>query len=607
MSDETADEPDAGAPRRRTYQDVDVSGQEWGSDLIADVLKAYGWEYVSFNPGASFRGIEESIVNYNDDTPTVIETPHEGLSVSIAHGHAKATGQPALCILHDVVGTLHGTMSLYNAYADRVPVVALSGTGPLQKSKRRPWIDWIHTALNQGEMVREFTKWDDQPAAIDGVVESLARAHRVADTKPKGPTYVTFDHDIQEGEMDEPVEIPDLEKLGAPSRMGPDPEAVEEAADLLVEAETPVVLADQLGDSEVAVEALVDLAEDLGAAVVDPRRRRFSFPNTHPMDLSGTEVYREADLILALDVWSLDYTLTDTDRTRHINTDAIDPDTKIVDVGTQELEVSSLVADYYDRRETDVSMLADTELAVPAIRDAVRERLEADDAARRRAEERFEAFAERHDAQREAWLEQAEEEWDEEPISVARLAGEVWDLIEDERWVLVNGKLRGWSHRLWDIDEYDSYVGGDSGGGGVGYGIGAAIGAALAYEDSDRVPVNLQTDGDLMFYPNALWTMGHYQVPMLNVIHNNQSLYNSTDHRMNLANYRGRDDSLESALIGTGFWDPTPDYASMAESMGVNGYGPIEDPDEIADALAQAWEDVKNGEPALVDVVCQPR
>lgn len=607
MSEELTEEADAGAPSERTLRDVDVSGQEWGSDLIADVLKAYGWEYVSFNPGASFRGIEESIINYNDNTPTVIETPHEGLSVSIAHGHAKATGEPALCILHDVVGTLHGTMSLYNAYADRVPVVALSGTGPLQKSRRRPWIDWIHTALNQGEMVREFTKWDDQPAAIDGVVESLARAHRIADTKPRGPTYVTFDHDIQEGEMDEPIEIPDLEMLGAPSRIAPDPAAVEEAADLLLEADTPVVLADQVGDSEEAVDALVELAEDLGAAVVDPRHRRYNFPNTHPMDLSGTGVYREADLILALDVWSLDYTLTDTDRVRHVNTDAIGEDTKIIDVGTQELEVSSLIADYYDQRETDVSILADTELAVPAIRDAVRERLDADDAARRRAEERFDEFAARHEDQRAEWVEQAEEQWDEEPVSVARLAGEVWDLIEDERWVLVNGTLRDWSHRLWEVDEYDSYIGGDSGGGGVGYGIGAAIGAALAYADSDRIPINLQTDGDLMFYPNALWTMGHYQVPMLNVVHNNQSLYNSTEHRMNLADYRGRDDSLESALIGTGYWDPTPDYASMAESMGVNGYGPIEDPDEIAGALRQAWQDVKNGEPALVDVVCQPR
>ncbi|MFW5918100.1 MAG: thiamine pyrophosphate-binding protein [Haloferacaceae archaeon] len=609
MSDNDSDVSgdDSGAPRSREYQDVDISGQEWGSDYIADLLKAYGFEQVSFNPGASFRGIEESIVNYNDNDPTVIETPHEGLSVSIAHGHAKATGDPALCILHDVVGTLHGAMSLYNAYADHVPVVALSGTGPMRKSERRPWIDWIHTALNQGEMVREYTKWDDQPAHIDGAAESLARAHRIADTKPKGPTYVTFDHDLQEGELDEPMEIPDLEKLDAPTSMAPDPDAVERAADMLLAAELPVFLVDQVGDDESTVEALVELAEQLGAAVIDPRKRRFNFPNTHPMDLSGSEIYREADLIVGLDVWSFNYTLTDTDRVEHVNTDAIGEDTQLIDVGTHELGVSSLVADYYDKRETDLAILADTALAVPQLRDAVAERLEDDTDAQRRAEERFDELAAEHDELREEWAQQAEDASDETPISVPRLASEVWDLIEDERWVLVNGTLRGWPHRLWEIDEYDSYIGGTSGGGGVGYGIGAAIGGALAYQDSDRVPINLQADGDLMFYPNALWTMGHYETPMLNVIHNNQSLYNSTEHRMRLANYRGRDDSYESALIGTGFWEPTPDYASMAESVGVNGYGPIEDPDEIAPALQAAWEDVQNGEPALVDVVCQPR
>jgi acetolactate synthase-1/2/3 large subunit len=613
MGDDTSRETtdasgdDGDGPRSRTYTTPDVTGQEWGSDLIADVLKAYGWEYVPFNPGASFRGIEESIVNYNDNQPTVIETPHEGLSVSIAHGHAKATGDPAVCILHDVVGTLHGAMSLYNAYVDRVPIVTLSGTGPLRKSRRRPWIEWIHTAINQGELVREYTKWDDQPTAIDGVVESLTRAHRLADTRPKGPTYVTFDHDIQEGELDEPVELPDLERLGPPTRMAPDPDAIEAAADRLVAAETPVIIADQVGDSRRAVDALVDLSAELGAAVIDPRKRRFNLPNTHPMDLSGTEIHREADLVLALDVWSLDYTLTDTDNTDYTSTEAIDPDTEIVEIGTRELGVSSLIADYYDQRETELSIMADTALAVPALRDAVRDRLDANDAARARAEERSESFAERHDRQRAQWESEAADAWDETPVSVPRLAGEVWDLIEDESWVLVNGTLREWTHRLWEIDEYDSYVGGRSGGAGVGYGIGAAIGAALAYEDSDRVPINLQADGDLMFYPNALWTMGHYEIPMLTVIHNNRSLYNSTEHRMNLARYRGRDDSLERAMIGTGYWDPTPDYATMAESMGVAGYGPIEDPDDIAPALQSAWADVQAGRPALVDVVCQPR
>ena len=597
----------SGRPTEREYRDVDISEQEWGSDFIADLLKAYNFKFVSFNPGASFRGIEESIINYNNNTPKVIQAPHEGLSVSVAHGYAKATGDPALCILHNVVGTMHGAMSLYNAYVDRVPILALSGTGPMSKRDRRPRTDWIHTALVQGNIIRNYVKWDDQPDRIDGALESITRAHRLADTKPKGPTYVTIDHNLQENALDAPIEIPSLEKLDPPSRMAPDPTMIEEATNILLSANHPVILTDQVGDSRRAVNALVDLAETLGAAVVDSSKRRYNFPNTHPMELTGTEVYREADVILGLDVWSYNDTLKDTDRTRHELEEAIEGDFKLIDISLREQEMSSLFANSYAQRKIDVRIAADTELAVPALRDSIVEQVEDDDALQRQINDRFDAFATRHNQQRAAWTKQVEKTWDEMPIALPRLTAELGDTIADDKWVIVNGTFRGWPHRLWEINDYDQYIGGRSGGAGVGYGIGAAIGGALAYQDTERIPINLQTDGDLMFYPGALWMLGHYSIPMLTVVHNNQTLYNSTEHRINLAEFRGRDDSYERALIGTGYWDPTPDYGAMAESMGVNGYGPIKDPDDIAGALQAALNDVKNGEPALVDVICQPR
>jgi len=598
-------------PPPRQRRPVDVSDQAYGSDYIADFLKGYGFEFVAFNPGSSFRGIEESLVNYNDETPAIVETPHEGLSVAIAHGHAKATGDPAVCILHNVVGTLHGTMGIFNAYCDRVPVVALAGTGPVQKSKRRPFFDWIHTAQIQGNLVRGYTKWDDQPAAVDGVDDALLNAINIANTKTKGPTYVAFDHAIQEADLDEPIPLPDFEKFEGPTRLAPDPAAVERAADLLVEAEFPVVLADAVGDSREAVDALVDLAESLGAPVFHSHRvgtpHRYNFPNTHPLDMAGTDLYREADAVLALDVWSPNFTLTDTDPATHEKTEAIEGDFDLIDVGTHNTRPSGLVSDQFALRETTLSMAADTALAVPQLRDAVQSRLDADDAARRRANARLDELAGVHDEQRAAWQAEAEAAWDETPISLPRVTGEIWDVIEDEEWVLTNGTFRGWAYKLWDIDEFDQYVGSYSGGGGIGQGIGQAIGAALAYRETDRIPINLQPDGDLMFYPGGLWTIGHYGLPIFTVVHNNGALYNSTNHRMTLAKHRGRDASLEKALVGTGLYEPTPDYATMAESMGVTGYGPVEDPDELAPTLREAWETVEGGDPVLVDVVCQPR
>lgn len=576
----------------------------WGSDYIVDVLDAFDHPYVAFNPGASFRGIEESIVNYNDETPTVIETPNEGLSVSIAHGYAKATGEPGLCVLHNVVGTLNGAMELYNAYVDRVPIVALSGTGPLRKSQRRPWIDWIHSAHIQGNLVREFVKWDAQPDHIDGVAESLLRAHEIAETRPKGPTYVTLDHELQEAELDDPLDLPDPEAYPTPSRMAPDPAAIDDAASALVDAEFPVVLVDQVGDSERAVDALVDLAEALGAPVLDIMWRRFNFPNTHPMYLSESDAYEEADVVLNLDVWEQDWVTGDWSTSLE---DAVGDDTTFIDVGTHELEASGLFPKTYRVHSFDIPILADTALAVPALRDAVVERLDRDEGARRRAERRYERVARLHEEQQDQWEARAEDVWDDSPVAPARLAAELWDVIEDEQWALVNDMFPRWADRLWDVDEFDQYIGGTSGGGAVGYGIGASIGAALAYAESDRVPINLQADGDLMQYVGALWVLGHYEIPLLTVMHNNRSMHNSTNHRMELAEYRGRNASHEGALVGTGIWDPVPDYASIAESFGVTGYGPIEEPADLGPVLADAFDDVANGEPVLVDVVCQAR
>lgn len=598
-------------PDDSTESVVVESEAQWGSDHIADLLKAHDFEFISFNPGASFRGLEESIVNYNDNTPEVIETSHECLSVSIAHGYAKATNEPAACALHNVVGTLHGTMGVFNAYADRVPLLVLSGTGPIRKSKRRPFYDWIHSALVQGNLVRGFVKWDDQPWHIDGAAESIYRALKIADTRPKGPTYVALDHELQETELDEPLSIPDPDKFIPPSKMAPDPSAIEQAAGMLVGSDFPAIMVDQVGDSPDAVKSLVELAELLGAPVFNSHRtgapHRYNFPNTHPMDLSWTDALSEADTVLALDVWSLDYLLTDIDSESRESQELIDGDFDLIDIGMHELRTSGLVPDQFSMRETELPILADTKLAIPALVEAIEERVQESSALQDRIETRCEAVEMRHEKREQRWKQQVEDQYDETPISLPRLAHEIWRVIEDEPWVLVNGTLRGHAYRQWDIDEFDKYVGGYSGGGGIGYGIGGAIGGALAYQDSDRIPINLQPDGDLMYYPGGLWTMGHYDIPLFTIVHNNGALYNSTKHRINLANYRGRDDSYESALTGTGIWDPTPDYASMAKAMGVNGYGPVEDPDDLSEVLHTAWENVKDGQPVLVDVVCQSR
>jgi len=151
----------------------------WQSDIIADLIKQYGFPFITLNPGASYRGLHDSLVNHNGNNPPMLVCQHEKIAVQIAHGYAKATGEPLAVIVHNVVGLLHSTMGVYYAYTDRAPVFLIGATGPMDEGKRRPRVDWAHTANVQGNQVRDYVKWDYQPGGIDGVVDSFARAYSI--------------------------------------------------------------------------------------------------------------------------------------------------------------------------------------------------------------------------------------------------------------------------------------------------------------------------------------------------------------------------------------------------------------------------------------------
>ena len=187
--------------------------KRYGSDVMVDAIKACGFKYVSLNPGSSYRGLHDSLVNYGGNDPEIITCNHEKLAVGLAHGYAKAAREPMACILHDIVGLLQGTMGIYYAWIDRAPVVVFGGAGPMAYDRRRPNIDWIHTANIQGNVVRDYTKWDDQPASVASVPESVMRAYRIATAQPQGPVYIALDAGLQEDE----VERRTTAELGAPA------------------------------------------------------------------------------------------------------------------------------------------------------------------------------------------------------------------------------------------------------------------------------------------------------------------------------------------------------------------------------------------------------
>ncbi|MCL4552340.1 MAG: thiamine pyrophosphate-binding protein [Candidatus Marsarchaeota archaeon] len=414
----------------------------FGSDVIVDLMKAFDIEYAALNPGATFRGIHDSIVNYGGNhRPEIIECCHEEISVAIAHGYAKATGKPMVAITHNIVGLQHASMAIFNAWCDRVPMIVMGGTGPMDTTRRRPWIDWIHTALVQGNLVRDFVKWDDQPYSIASVPDSFLRAYRLAVSEPCGPVYLCYDADIQENKLTEDIQIPDVKRYAAPAALAPNPQALREAAELLVNARNPVIIADMVGRNPKAIEPLIKLAETISAAVVD-RGNRFNFPSTHPLNLTGGEkdAFREADVVLALDVQDLYGALGSVDKATREFSCALGPKAKIIHITLGDYATRSWAADFQKLQPVDIPIAADTAVAIPQLLSTCRELGTNSD----RLRERFEKIKDRHSTLRRKWRSQVEELAKQQPIAPATLAAEVWDVIKEEDWVVANGNLGGW-------------------------------------------------------------------------------------------------------------------------------------------------------------------
>ncbi len=577
---------------------------EYGSDLIVDVLRALGIEYAVLNPGATFRGLHDSLVNYGGtQRPALIQCCHEEIAVAVAHGYAKAAGKPCAAILHDIVGLQHASMAIFNAWCDRVPILLLGGTGPMAVERRRPWIDWVHTALVQGNLVRDFVKWDDQPASLPSAAEAIVRGYRIAMTEPRGPVYVCFDADLQEMPIGEPVPVPAVARHAPPAPVAADAGALDEAARLLGAAERPVILAEYLGRNPAAVPALVELAELLAAPVIDLYAHgRFNFPSTHPLDLTGTEkeLLASADVVLGLDLQDLFGALARGDRLTRRYAPVVPESAKVIHIALSDLAVRSWAESYQRLAPVDVPILADTSVALPALVARVREA--AGDGAGRRA--RYDRLRAEHERLRREARTRCEEQWNDRPIAPARLAAEVWEVLRDEDWVLGNGDLDGWTRRLWDWTRPDQFLG-HSGGAGLGYGAGAAIGVALAHRGTGKVCVDLQPDGDLLYTPSALWTAVHHRIPLLVVMCNNRSYHNDEVHQEMVARARRR--PVENKVVGIRIEDPAVDFAGMARAFGMHGEGPIEDPAMIAPTVRRALRVVKEDRmPALVDVVIRP-
>src|SRR5580704_3564617 len=572
-----------------------------GSDFMTDIIKSLGFEFIFANPGSSFRGLQESITVYGGNkSPEFITCCHEESSVAMAHGYAKIEGKPICVFAHGTVGLQHASMALYNAYCDRAPIFLVVGN-TIDAATRRPGVEWAHSVQDAGVLVRDFTKWDDMPISLQHFAESAVRAYKIATTPPTMPVLLVADGDLQETPM-RPGERPHIPKITLASLPQGDSGAVAEAARMLVAAENPVIVADRCARTPAGLKLLVELAETLQAPVIN-QYGRMNFPSAHRLNQTerSRTLISSADVILGLEVWDFWGTVNNfRDQLHRTSRPIVKPSVKLISISSTDLNTKSNYQDFQRFSDLDLSMAADSEATLPALIEACKRLLTAD---RKSAfDERARKLAEAQQEARERMLTEASYAWDASPISTARMAAEIWAQVKDKDWSLVSNNA--WAQRLFAFDKHYQYIGG-SGGAGVGYGAPAALGAAVANKKYGRLSINIQNDGDLMYAPGVLWTSAHHSIPLLSVMHNNRAYHQEVMHLQRMANRHQR--GITTAEIGTTIKNPNIDYAAMARSMGVHGEGPITDPNDLAPALKRALEAVSRGEPALVDVVTQPR
>ncbi len=581
--------PDAGTVALERPAGLPPSGNAlFGSDVIAEALRALNIPYVALNPGASYRGLHDSLVNHlGNAAPQMLLCLHEEHAVAIAQGWAKVKGTPMLAAVHSNVGLFHATMAIFNAWCDRMPVIVLGATGPMDAAKRRPWIEWIHTSQDQGAIVRPYVKWDAQPSSPEAAREALFRAAWLAGTAPMGPVYVNLDAGLQEERLDAPVPPVDPSRLMPPVSAAPSDGLVAETLALMRHAERPLILMGRVGRSDAAWATRLALAEALGARVVTDLKVGAAFPTDHPLHVASPGMFpipeaaravAGADVILSLDWVDLGGTLRMAGSTS----------AKVVQISLDHVLHNGWSMDHQGLPAVDLFVAADPDgFAAVALR-----QLERDGSAGKWPGA----------ASTAAIASGAAEPLRSAPLGVPAMAAALRRAVGERPVSLLHLPL-SWDGAFWPFRHPLDYLGSD-GGGGIGGGPGIAVGAALALRGSGRLPVAVCGDGDFLMGVTALWTAAHYRIPLLVVVANNQSFFNDEVHQEKVA--RMRDRPVENKWIGMRMTDPDIDLAGLARAQGALGFGPVRDAADLDSVFAEAIATVEAGGVAVVDVRVAP-
>ena len=571
----------------------------WCSDTLASVLRELRIDYIALSPGSSFRGLHESLVNFlENQRPEMLLCLHEEHAVAIAHGWAKVTGTPMGVLVHANVGLMHATMAIYNAFCDRVPMLIMGGVAPMDAGRRISPAHWYHSVLDQGALVRDYVKWDDQPFSLHGTVDALLRANQLTRTAPMGPCYVSIDQRMQEDPLPAKLAPRDVARYAPPAPFGPDAAAVRHAAQMLVDAKHPVILAGRVSRSEAAWKARIALAEALGADVITDMKVAAAFPTDHPLhpgdpmlvfaDERSLASIRGADVIVSLDWVDM------VNLFARVWPDGSVPP-KIVQISADRMIHNGWSRDHMALPPADLDILAEPCATVPLLLESILQMQGADH--RRHAAERTDSR--RSEGRHRKVVRAAHATPDD--IGLWDI-GVALDAARQQREITVIRAPLGWHSAAYAFRHPLDYLGYD-GSGGIGSGPGHAVGAALALRGSGRVPVALVGDGDYLMGVTALWSAVHHKVPVLVIVSNNASYFVDEEHQRTVSRQRHR--SIENAWVGQRIDDPLIDLCAMARAQGCSAER-VERRSELPGAVERGIQAFDAGRCHVIDVAILP-
>ena len=570
---------------------------KWGSDVVAEVARRLNLKYIALVPGASYRGFHDSIVNYLGNTnPQMVICLHEEHAVAIADGYGKVTEEPMAVALHSNVGLMHASMPIFNAWCDRTPMMIFGATGPVDAHRRRPWIDWIHTSKDQASIVRNYTKWDDQPASPQAAVEAVLRANQITRTAPRGPVYICLDAGLQEAALAEEILVPDVARFApAPSPAVPQRQ-LEQALKAIGAAKFPLILMGRVSRKQEDWNRRVRFAEAIGAVVLTSSNDPASFPTTHRLHVAApclrpskaaTALIEKADLIISMDWLDLagifrlalgkSQTQTPVDKT-------------ILHCSLDNYRINGWSMDHQALPAVDIPIHAEPEQLVLQLL----EKIGSDKPKARTELQELPHWNDRTGAPAPASRRTSMSLWE--------MAMAVRDFAKDRQVTFARLPI-GWPGEAYEFDGPLSFLGND-GGGAVGTGPGHTIGAALALKDSGRLTIGVIGDGDYLMGVNALWTAAHFEIPVMIVVADNRSYFNDEMHQERVAEMRSR--PAENRWIGQRIDDPRIDLVAMARAQGFEAEAPVTTTETLAKALKRGAEIVRRGGRYFIDSVVEP-